>query len=64
VVSTGKSDTVTVAAGETNVTIDAGFYQVASLATTFGTINANGVQDAGESGIPDVPYTFTTIPTH
>ena len=43
------------AAGETNVSIDAGFYQLASLGDyVWNDLNANGVQDTGESGIPDV----------
>ena len=54
-ISTGKSDVVTVAAGATDNTIDAGFFQPASLGDfVWNDLNANGVQDTGESGIPDV----------
>ena len=43
------------AAGETNVTIDAGFYQPAHIGDyVWNDKNANGIQDAGESGISGV----------
>ncbi|MCW5614305.1 MAG: hypothetical protein KIT32_04230 [Rhodocyclaceae bacterium] len=47
--ATGMSDTVTVAAGETNLDLDAGIYETASLGDrVWVDSNANGVQDAGE----------------
>ena len=49
--TTGMSDTVTVAAGETNLDLDAGIYETASLGDrVWVDSNANGVQDAGEVG--------------
>ena len=49
--ATGMSDTVTVAAGETNLDLDAGIYETASLGDrVWVDSNANGVQDAGEVG--------------
>jgi len=49
------SDTVSLAPGENDPTIDSGFYELASLGDfVFEDTNGNGVQDAGENGIQDV----------
>ncbi|MCD1259295.1 carboxypeptidase regulatory-like domain-containing protein [Paenibacillus athensensis] len=55
--ATGRSDTVTLQSGDTNVSVDAGLYQLTN--GTLGDLvwhdrNANGVQDAGEPGISGV----------
>ncbi|MGE5352872.1 MAG: SdrD B-like domain-containing protein [Acidobacteriota bacterium] len=55
----GQSACVTLAAGETNLTLDAGMYptppQPASLGDfVWNDTNHNGIQDAGEPGIPNV----------
>ncbi|MEQ9481687.1 SdrD B-like domain-containing protein, partial [Coleofasciculus sp. F4-SAH-05] len=49
------SDTVSLAPGENDPTIDSGFYQLASLGDkVFEDTNGNGLQDAGENGIANV----------
>src|SRR5258706_530303 len=49
---TGKTQIITLAAGEYNPTLDAGVYQTASLGDRlWGDTNANGQQDLGEVGI-------------
>jgi protocatechuate 3,4-dioxygenase beta subunit len=51
-VLTGMTQTVTLGAGEFNGTLDAGLYAPASLGdTVFHDLNANGLQDTGETGI-------------
>ena len=53
--SAGLSDVVTLAAGETNLTLDVGLAHFASLGdTVFLDSNADGVQNAGEAGIANV----------
>lgn len=48
-----KSDPVTLVSNENNITIDAGFYKLASLGDyIWEDLNANGIQDTGEPGIP------------
>lgn len=50
---------VTLALGETNLTIDFGFFQRAALGDfVWYDQNGNGVQDAGEAGIPDATVTL------
>ncbi|NET72342.1 MAG: Cys-Gln thioester bond-forming surface protein, partial [Sphaerospermopsis sp. SIO1G2] len=50
----GVTETITIAAGEENPTIDAGFYNLASLGDfVFNDENQDGVQNNGEPGIPD-----------
>ncbi|MBK1986128.1 carboxypeptidase regulatory-like domain-containing protein [Sphaerospermopsis aphanizomenoides BCCUSP55] len=50
--STGKTQTVTLTSGEFNGTLDAGLVQLARLGNfVFEDKNANGIQDAGETGI-------------
>ncbi|WP_235526674.1 SdrD B-like domain-containing protein [Nostoc piscinale] len=50
--STGITQTVTLTSGEFNGTLDAGLVALASLGNfVFEDKNANGIQDAGESGI-------------
>ncbi len=47
----GLSGCYTLAAGENNTTVDAGFYKLASLGDrVWVDTNANGIQDVGESG--------------
>lgn len=53
--STGNTAPVTVGAGQTNNTIDAGLYHLATLGDrVWLDANGNGVQDAGEVGIAGV----------
>jgi uncharacterized repeat protein (TIGR01451 family) len=52
--TTGTTQTVTLASGEFNGTLDAGLVQLASLGNfVFEDKNANGIQDVGETGIAD-----------
>ncbi|MEZ0611789.1 SdrD B-like domain-containing protein [Fibrella sp. WM1] len=53
---TGRTQSVTLASGESNTTLDAGFYlQTAGLGDyVFEDKNANGIQDAGDVPIPGV----------
>jgi uncharacterized repeat protein (TIGR01451 family) len=49
----------TLAAGETNLTIDAGFVPLASLGDfVWSDVNGNGIQDLGEAGLPGVAVTL------
>ncbi|WP_205755997.1 SdrD B-like domain-containing protein, partial [Lacibacter luteus] len=51
---------ITLASGETNNTIDAGYYKTACLGDfVWNDLNGNGVQDAGEPGIAGVTVTLT-----
>lgn len=53
--TTGMSECVTVASGETNNTIDAGLYKKAAIGNfVWEDKNNNGIQDAGEPGIAGV----------
>jgi hypothetical protein len=55
----GTTGQYTLAAGETNLTVDAGFYRPASLGDfVWNDLNTNGVQDAGEPGIGGVLVTL------
>ena len=47
----GKTGLYPLASGETNPTVDAGFYQGAASATGFVDANGNGGQDSGEAGM-------------
>jgi uncharacterized repeat protein (TIGR01451 family)/gliding motility-associated-like protein len=60
--TTGRSASVTLAAGEVNLTIDAGFKPIpATLGDyVFADNNKNGVQDAGDTPIPNVTVTLYT----
>ncbi|MEW6427155.1 MAG: SdrD B-like domain-containing protein, partial [Thermodesulfobacteriota bacterium] len=50
--ATGMTGCYTLAAGETNLTVDAGFYKKAALGDrVWNDANNNGVQDNGETGI-------------
>jgi choice-of-anchor A domain-containing protein len=54
-ISDGKSPVITLVAGENNLTIDAGFFKIASLGNyVWEDKNLNGLQDSGEPGIPNV----------
>ncbi|MBK8472485.1 MAG: carboxypeptidase regulatory-like domain-containing protein [Sphingobacteriales bacterium] len=56
----GQSHTTTLSPGEHDPTIDAGFYQPASLGDFVWLDNdGDGVQDPGEPGIPGVTVTLT-----
>ncbi|MBK9510094.1 MAG: carboxypeptidase regulatory-like domain-containing protein [Cytophagaceae bacterium] len=57
--TTGKSPVVILSSGENNSTIDAGFYQPAKIGDfVFVDKNANGIQDVGETGIPNITVTL------
>ncbi|KAB2964537.1 SdrD B-like domain-containing protein [Zoogloea sp.] len=50
---TGKTGVVRLSAGETDLSVDAGLYQKASIGDrVWSDSNGNGIQDAGEAGIP------------
>src|SRR5262249_7339287 len=52
---TGMTGTYTLAAGETNLTVDAGLFRKAALGDfVWEDRNANGAQDSGEPGVPGV----------
>jgi hypothetical protein len=52
---TGFTDMVALTSGSSNTSLDAGFYQLASLGDfVWSDTNANGIQDDGEAGIADV----------
>jgi serine-aspartate repeat-containing protein C/D/E len=54
-IATGETANVTLAAGETNNTLDAGLFLPSGLGDyVWNDINANGIQEAGEAGIPNV----------
>jgi len=60
--STGKTDCITVASGESNNTIDAGAYKPCTGTIgdfVWNDLNQNGKQDAGEAGIVNIPVTIT-----
>ncbi|MCB9296611.1 MAG: carboxypeptidase regulatory-like domain-containing protein [Lewinellaceae bacterium] len=53
--NTGLTGTVTVNSGETDLTVDAGYYEPASLGDfVWSDTDADGIQDAGEPGIGGV----------
>ena len=61
----GQTQTVTVASGEQNLTLDAGVYQKASLGDrVWSDANGNGVQDVGESGLQNVIVTLIDAVTN
>jgi hypothetical protein len=56
----GQSATTTLSAGEYDPTLDAGFYQPATLSgTVWLDTDGDGIQDPGEAGIPGVSVTIT-----
>ena len=59
---TGQTESITLASGEYNPTIDAGYVSPKACIgdKVFADLNANGIQDAGEPGIPDVLVTLIT----
>ncbi|MCZ7591066.1 MAG: carboxypeptidase regulatory-like domain-containing protein [Kiritimatiellae bacterium] len=58
-VTSGLSDAVTLTSGEHNPTIDAGIYFPASLGDfVWNDFNANGIQNPGETGMPNVVVTL------
>ncbi|QMW00876.1 SdrD B-like domain-containing protein [Spirosoma foliorum] len=62
---TGKTQSITLAPGEYNPTLDAGFYLLpAGLGDyVFEDVNKNGQQDAGDQPIPDVTVTLLSSGT-
>jgi protocatechuate 3,4-dioxygenase beta subunit len=55
----GITGNYTLAAGETNLTVDAGFYKLAALGDfVWNDLDADGIQDAGEPGIGGVLVTL------
>jgi hypothetical protein len=59
----GATGCYTLAAGETNLTVDAGLYQPAALGDfVWNDTNANGIQDAGEPGISGITVELYTCP--
>jgi protocatechuate 3,4-dioxygenase beta subunit len=53
--TTGRTDPITVESGETDLTWDAGLYEPAALGDyVWEDLDADGIQDAGEPGIPAV----------
>ncbi len=64
--TTGKTAVTILSPGETDLTWDAGLYQPATVGDLiWWDVNYNGIQDAGEPGIPgvDVVLSNTTVPT-
>jgi len=60
-IGTGRTGNYTLVAGETNNSVDAGLYQLAELGDyVWNDLNANGIQDAGESGINGVTVNLYT----
>ncbi|MBK9151779.1 MAG: carboxypeptidase regulatory-like domain-containing protein [Saprospiraceae bacterium] len=59
-VVTGKAPVVVLQSGENNPTIDAGYYRPATIGDfVWQDINANGIQDPGESGVAGVTVNLT-----
>jgi uncharacterized repeat protein (TIGR01451 family) len=59
-VSTGKTGTISVAAGSSSTVWDAGMYKPASLSGfVYNDVNDSGVKDASEAGIQNVTLTLT-----
>ncbi|MCP4343578.1 MAG: hypothetical protein GY799_33055, partial [Desulfobulbaceae bacterium] len=66
--ATGKSHTVTLSAGENNLTIDAGIFNPTESPASLGDyvwhdVNGNGVQDTGEPGISNVKVSLRNAVT-
>jgi 5-hydroxyisourate hydrolase-like protein (transthyretin family) len=58
--TTGMTVTEVLTSGENNLTYDAGYFQPASIGNyVWDDKNGNGIQDAGETGIPGVTVTLT-----
>ncbi len=53
--STGQTTTFSLTAGQTDLTWDAGLYRPVSLGDFVWEDDGNGIQETGESGIPNVP---------
>jgi large repetitive protein len=55
----GRTPNVTLTGGQSNFTLDAGFYQTCSIGDfVWNDINANGQQDSGETGLNGVSVTL------
>lgn len=62
--SGGMSGNYTLISGQSDTTVDAGFYKTASLGNfVWHDLNADGDQDAGEPGIASVSVTLTNVTT-
>jgi SdrD B-like domain/Secretion system C-terminal sorting domain len=60
--TTGTTPTFTLTEGQSNLTLDAGYYQLSSLGDfVFCDKNKNGIQDAEDTGIPNVTVTLTGL---
>ncbi|MEE4311778.1 MAG: SdrD B-like domain-containing protein [candidate division KSB1 bacterium] len=60
--TTGRTATVTLPANTNIPTIDAGFYELASLGDfVWDDLNADGIQDQGEPGIPNVTVNLLDV---
>jgi hypothetical protein len=58
--STGTTPVFNLAQGQSNLTLDAGYYQPASIGDfVFADNNNNGIQETGEQGISNVTVTLT-----
>jgi uncharacterized repeat protein (TIGR01451 family) len=58
---TGQSGTNTLVSGQTNLTVDVGLYRFASIGDfVFDDLDADGIQDAGETGIVGVAVNLFT----
>jgi uncharacterized repeat protein (TIGR01451 family) len=59
---TGRTGPITLAAGENNTTVDAGLIPPASLGDrVWSDTNKDGIQDAGEPGVPGVTVTLLDV---
>jgi protocatechuate 3,4-dioxygenase beta subunit len=59
--TTGRTPTITLAAGETNATLDAGLYQNATIGdVVWNDANGNGLQDTGTAGLAGVTVRLYT----
>ncbi len=57
--TTGKTGNVTLTGGQSNLTLDAGFYQPVAIGDfVWNDVNANGQQDSGETGVNGVTVTL------
>lgn len=58
----GLTDPVTLTSGQLDATIDAGFFPGSSIGDfAWNDLNANGIQDAGEPGLPGVTVRLQTV---
>jgi protocatechuate 3,4-dioxygenase beta subunit len=56
----GMTGNYTLESGDSDLTVDAGYYELASIGNfVWEDLDGDGVQDAGEPGVPNVPVTLT-----